>query len=155
MSTNITKKLTGKVALVTGDSRGMGAAIAKCLATNGTDVTFSYAASAEKANALLRGLEDQRVKTAAVRAHQAHAVQVTQLVKSVVEKFGRLDILVNNASAAVTGAVNEPRLRRVQDRLFAINVGSVASAVRAAAPFLGEGGGFLHRTMWLLQHSPD
>ena len=64
MSTNITKKLAGKVALVTGGSRGIGAAIVKRLATDGADVTFSYAASADKANALLRELEDQGVKIA-------------------------------------------------------------------------------------------
>ena len=141
MSANITKKLAGKVALVTGGSRGIGAAIVKRLATDGADVTFSYAASADKANALLRELEDQGVKIAAFRADQADAVQVTQLVKSVVEKFGRLDILVNNAGVAVTGAVNDPAYDTSKfDRLFAINVGGVASAVRAAAPFLGEGG---------------
>jgi 3-oxoacyl-[acyl-carrier protein] reductase len=141
MSTNITKKLAGKVALVTGGSRGIGAAIVKRLAADGAEVAFSYAASADKANALVRELEDQGVKTAAFRADQADAVQVTQLVKSTVEKFGRLDILVNNAGVAVFGTVNDRGYDAAKvDRLFAINVGGVASAVRAAAPFLGEGG---------------
>jgi 3-oxoacyl-[acyl-carrier protein] reductase len=109
--------------------------------TDGADVAFSYAASADKANALLRELENQGVKTAAFRADQADAVQVTQLVKFTVEKFGRLDILVNNAGVALMGTVNDPAYDAAKfDRLFAINVGGVASAVRAAAPFLGEGG---------------
>jgi len=141
MSTNITKKLAGKVALITGGSRGIGAAIVKRLVTDGADVAFSYAASADKANALLRELENQGVKTAAFRADQADAVQVTQLVKFTVEKFGRLDILVNNAGVALMGTVNDPAYDAAKsDGLFAINVGGVVSAVRAAAPFLGEGG---------------
>jgi 3-oxoacyl-[acyl-carrier protein] reductase len=141
MSTNITKKLAGKVALVTGGSRGIDAAIVKRLAADGADVAFSYAASADKANALVRELEDQAVKAAAFRADQADTVQVTQLVKSTVEKFGRLDILVNSAGVFVIGAVNDPAYDAAKfDRLFAINVAGVVSAVRAAAPLLGEGG---------------
>jgi len=140
MNTN-NKKLTGKVALVTGGSRGIGAAIVKRLAADGADVAFSYAASADKANALVRELKDQGVKTAAFRADQASPAQVTQLVKTVVEKFGRLDILVNNAGIFVTGAVNDPAQDAAKfERQFAINVGGVATAVRAAAPLLGEGG---------------
>jgi 3-oxoacyl-[acyl-carrier protein] reductase len=61
MSTNITKQLAGKVALVAGGSRGIGAAIVKRLAADGASVAFSYAASADKANALVRELEDQAV----------------------------------------------------------------------------------------------
>jgi 3-oxoacyl-[acyl-carrier protein] reductase len=141
MSTNVTKKLAGKVALVTGGSRGIGAAIVKRLAAEGADVAFSYVTSADKANALVRELEDQGVKIAAFRADRADTVQITQLVKYIVEKFGRLDILVNNAGVFVSGAVNDPTYDATKfDRQFAINVGGVAAAVRAAAPFLGEGG---------------
>src|SRR2546425_9769863 len=78
MSTNITKELAGKVALVTGGSRGIGAAIVKRLAANGADVALSYVASADKATALVRGLEAQGVKTAAFKADQADAGQVAQ-----------------------------------------------------------------------------
>jgi len=73
MSTNVTKKLAGKVALVTGGSRGIGAAIVKRLAAEGADVAFSYVTSADKANALVRELEDQAVKIAAFRAAPATA----------------------------------------------------------------------------------
>lgn len=141
MSTNNTKKLSGKVALVTGGSRGIGAAIVRRLAADGADVAFSYVASVEKANALVRDLKDQGVKTATFKADQADPAQITQLVRSVVENFGRLDILVNNAGVFVTGAVNDPAQDASKfDRQFAINVGGVASAVRAASAFLGEGG---------------
>jgi 3-oxoacyl-[acyl-carrier protein] reductase len=86
----MTKKLEGKVALVTGGSRGMGAAIARRLAEDGADVAISYAASAEKAEANVRELEVKGVRAAAFKADQADPAQVEGLVKAVVEHFGRL-----------------------------------------------------------------
>ncbi|MGH7494027.1 MAG: SDR family NAD(P)-dependent oxidoreductase [bacterium] len=136
-----TKKLAGKVALVTGGSRGIGAAIAKRLAEEGAYVAISFVSSANKANAVVRELEGKGVPAAAFKADQADPAQVNQLVKSVVERFGRLDILVNSAGVFVTGAVNDPAYDVAKfDRQFAVNVGGVAAAVRAAVPFIGEGG---------------
>src|SRR4051794_40532995 len=93
----MSKKLAGKVALVTGGSRGIGAATAKALALEGADVAISYAASAEKAEALVKELTGHGVKATAFRADQADARQVVGLIRDVVKHFGRLDILVNNA----------------------------------------------------------
>jgi 3-oxoacyl-[acyl-carrier protein] reductase len=92
------KNLTGKVALVTGGLRGIGAAIAKRLACDGADVAISYAASADKAEAVVRALEGHGVRAAGVRADQGDAAQVDGLVKAVVRRFGRLDILALAAS---------------------------------------------------------
>ena len=135
------KPLAGKVALVTGGSRGIGAAIAKELADQGADVAISYAASADKAAAVAKDLESKGVRAAAFKADQADAKQVEELVKLVANEFGRLDILVNNAGVFAAGAINDPAADRAAlEREFAVNVGGVVAAVRAAIHFLGEGG---------------
>ena len=137
----MSKKLTGKVALVTGGSRGIGAATARALADDGAEVAISYAASAGKAEAVVRELEGKGVRAAAFRADQADPAQLEGLVKAVVERFGHLDILVNNAGVAVTGAVDNPENDLAAfDRQFAINVGGVVAAIRAAAKVMGAGG---------------
>lgn len=135
------RPLTGKVALVTGGSRGIGAAIAKELADQGADVAISYAASADKANAVSKELESKGVRAAAFKADQADAHQVEALVKTVAKEFGRIDILVNNAGVFAGGAINDSSADRAAlERLFAVNVGGVTAAVRAAVPFMGKGG---------------
>jgi 3-oxoacyl-[acyl-carrier protein] reductase len=137
----MSNKLNGKVALVTGGSRGIGAAIAKALADDGADVAISYSASPDKAKAVVNRLLEKGVRAHAFKADQANAKEVEGLVKSVVERFGRLDILVNNAGVFVTGQVHDRANNLAElDRQFAINVGGVAAAVRAAAPVMGVGG---------------
>ena len=137
----MSKNLTGKVALVTGGSRGIGAATALALAERGADVAIGYSASPEKAQAVVRELTAKGVRAVAFKADQAKTADVERLVASVVEKFGRLDILVNNAGVFVTGALGDASVDLGQlERQFAINVTGVATAVRAAAKVMGEGG---------------
>jgi NAD(P)-dependent dehydrogenase (short-subunit alcohol dehydrogenase family) len=90
------KKLSGKVALITGGSRGIGAAIARALADDGADVAISYASSADKGKALVRQLQDKGVRAVAFQADQGDAKQVVQLVRKVAQHFGHLDILVTS-----------------------------------------------------------
>ncbi len=133
----MSKKLDGKVALVTGGSRGIGAAIAKALADDGADVAISYSASPDKAKAVVNDLLAKGVRAHAFKADQANTKEVEGLVKSVVERFGRLDILVNNAGVFVTGPVHDRANNLAElERLFAVNVGGVAAAVRTAAPLM-------------------
>jgi 3-oxoacyl-[acyl-carrier protein] reductase len=135
------KPLTGKVALVTGGSRGIGAAIAKELADQGADVAISYAASADKAETVAKELQSKGVRAASFKADQGDTKQVEDLVRKVAKEFGRLDILVNNAGVFVGGVINDPTADRAAlERLFAVNVGGVTAAVRAAVPFMREGG---------------
>ena len=135
------KTLTGKVALVTGGSRGIGAASAKALADEGAAVAISYSASPDKAEAVVRDLEAKGVRAKAFKADQANTVEVDQLVKDVAEHFGHLDILVNNAGVAVTGTVDDPQSdTRAFDRQYAINLDAVVTAIRAASKLMGDGG---------------
>jgi 3-oxoacyl-[acyl-carrier protein] reductase len=137
----MTKTLSGKVALVTGGSRGIGASAARALAEDGADVAISYAASAAKAEEIVKELKSKGVRAAAFQADQADAAQVEGLVNSVVERFGRLDILVNNAGVFVTGEVHDASIDIAGlDLQFAINVGGVVTAVRPAAKVMGDGG---------------
>lgn len=135
------KPLIGKTALVTGGSRGIGAAIARRLAIEGADVVISYTSSAEKAETLVRELQNDGVEASAIRADQGDAKQVAELVKKTVAKFGKLDILVNNAGVFVMGVVGEPATDfAALDRQQAVNVGGVVAAVREAAKIMPEGG---------------
>jgi 3-oxoacyl-[acyl-carrier protein] reductase len=138
---NTSLPLQGRVALVTGGSRGIGAAIVRQLARDGADVAFSYAASEQRANAVAGEVEAMGRRALAVRADQADPAAVAQLVKTVHATFGRLDILVNSAGVFVTGTVDDGAVDLAAiERQFAINVGGVAAAVRAAAPLLADGG---------------
>lgn len=135
------QSLKGKVALVTGGSRGIGAAIVKRLAAQGANVAFNYAKSSERAAQVVAEIEGLGVKALALPADQADAKAVGALVKQVHEHFGRLDILVNSAGVFVTGPVDDVQADLAAfERQLAVNVGGVVAAVRAAAPLLADGG---------------
>src|SRR6195256_2421796 len=137
----MTKLLTGKVALVTGGSRGIGAASARALADQGANVAISYVASADKAEAVVKDLKAKGVNAKAFKADQASSTEVDQLVKDVAKHFGRLDILVNNAAVAVNGPVDGPDSANAAfDRQDDINVHGVVTAIRTASKLMGEGG---------------
>jgi len=152
----MSKPLANKVALVTGGSRGIGAAIARRLAHDGADVAISYSASADRAEALVKELEKTGVRAAAFQADQADPLQVEALVNTAARHFGKLDILVNNAGVFVVGQVGAPDSDVASfDRQFAINVGGVAAAVRAAVPLISDkgriisiGSGVANRSSW-------
>jgi NAD(P)-dependent dehydrogenase (short-subunit alcohol dehydrogenase family) len=136
------KSLMGKVALVTGGSRGLGAATAQALAEQGADVAISYVASAEKADAVVAKLRALGVRAAAFRSDQADTAAAKPLLDKVLAHFGKLDILVNNAAIAVQGKkVDDPELDVVNlDRQWQINVLGTVATTRAAAPLLSDGG---------------
>jgi len=141
MSNISNKPLAGKVALVTGGSRGIGAAIARRLANDGADVAISYANSADKANDLVKEFEGLGVRAAAFKADQAVGAQVTQLVRDVVAKLGHLDILVNNAGVFALGTAGDPTDDySTLDHQLAVNICGVVAAVREAAKVLREDG---------------
>lgn len=137
----MTQQLKGKVALVTGGSRGIGAAIVKRLAADGAHVAFSYSTSPEQAQKVIADIELQGGQALAVQADQGDTAQVAGLVKQVHQHFGQLDILVNNAGVFVTGSVDATDADIAAfDRQQAINVGGVVTAVRTAVSLMNDGG---------------
>jgi len=137
----MTKKLSGKVALVTGGSRGIGAASARALAEEGADIAISYVASPDKAEAVVADLKSRGVNARAYRADQASAEEVEQLVNKVADDFGHLDILVNNAGVAAGGATDDAKADTdALERQDQVNVHGVIAAIRAASQLMGEGG---------------
>lgn len=133
--------LEGKVAIVTGGSRGIGAAIVERLAKDGANVAFSYSNSKERADQVVAKVEAFGRKALAVKADQAAPGQVTDFVRKAHEVFGRLDILVNSAGVFITGHVaDEAADIAAFDRQIDVNIKGVVTAVRAAAPLLGDGG---------------
>ncbi|TGD99636.1 SDR family oxidoreductase [Methylobacterium nonmethylotrophicum] len=139
--TQVSHPLAGKVALVTGGSRGIGAAIVRRLARDGADVAFSYAASRERAEDVVREVEALGRRAVAIKADQAIATEVESLVRGAHAALGRLDILVNSAGVFVTGMVDDANADRAPfDRQLDVNVKGVAAAVRAAVPLMTDGG---------------
>jgi NAD(P)-dependent dehydrogenase (short-subunit alcohol dehydrogenase family) len=141
----MSSELEGKVALVTGGSRGLGAAIAEELAGRGADVAISYATSADKAEIVVARLQAKGVRALAIRSDQADTAAAKPLVHKVVSHFGRLDILVNNAAVVAKGQkVDDPALDTASlDHQWQVNVMGVVATTRAAAPVLSDGGRIL------------
>lgn len=136
-------KLDGKVAVVTGASKGIGAAIARTLARNGAAVVVNYASSRAGADAVGEAITAAGGKAVAVQGDVTKASDADALVAAAVERFGRLDILVNNSGVyefAAIADVTEEHYRR----LFDINVLGVLLVTRAAAKQLGDGGSIVN-----------
>ncbi|HBN9857666.1 TPA: 3-oxoacyl-ACP reductase FabG [Pseudomonas aeruginosa] len=141
--------LAGKVAFVQGGSRGIGAAIVRRLAAEGASVAFTYVSSADKSRALAAELEGAGASILALHADSADAAalvaavdEAAALVAAVDEaaaRFGRIDILVNNAAVLALGSVEELPLADFE-RTLAINVRSVFVATQAAVKHMGDGG---------------
>ena len=132
-------KLTKKVALVTGGSRGIGAAIAKRLAADGASVAITYAKDASAASAVVKAIERAGGKAVAIQADAADAEAVKGAVEKAVATFGRLDVLVNNAGTAIPKPFEETTLEEI-DRVFNINVRGVIVTTQAALKHMNNGG---------------
>jgi 3-oxoacyl-[acyl-carrier protein] reductase len=132
-------KLANKVALVTGGSRGIGAAVAKRLAADGANVAITYAKDAQAASAVVKAIERAGQKAIAIQADAADADAVAAAVEKTVASFGRLDVLVNNAGTAIPKAFVETTLEEM-DRVLAINIRGVLVATQAALKHMTDGG---------------
>jgi 3-oxoacyl-[acyl-carrier protein] reductase len=132
-------KLANKVALVTGGSRGIGAAIAKRLAADGASVAITYAKDVAAASAVVKAIELVGGKAVAIQADAANVAAVGGAVEKTVATFGRLDVLVNNAGTAIPKTFEETTLEEM-DRVIDINVRGVFVATQAALKHMNDGG---------------
>lgn len=132
-------RLSGKVALVTGASRGIGATIALRLAREGADVAITYASSPDKAEAVAGELRETGRRAVALRSDSAEPHAPAQAVARVVEEFGRLDILVSNAGIGYWKALEDFTVEEF-DRVMAVNVRAAFTGAQAAAARMGQGG---------------
>jgi 3-oxoacyl-[acyl-carrier protein] reductase len=132
-------KLSGKTALVTGASRGIGAAIAKRLAADGASVAITYTRGADAAAQVVKEIENAGGKAIAIQADAADAKAVIAAVERTVSTFGSLDVLVNNAGTAIPKPFEETTLEDM-DRVIDINLRGVFIATQAALKHLPNGG---------------
>jgi NAD(P)-dependent dehydrogenase (short-subunit alcohol dehydrogenase family) len=132
-------ELTGKVALVTGGSRGIGAAISKRLADAGAAVALTYVHAVDQARKIAKQIEADGGRAAVIQADLAHPTAAADAVQQTVRELGRIDILVNNAGFLAYGPVAEVSAAEL-DRVLAVDVRSVFLAAQAAARHMGDGG---------------
>lgn len=136
-------KLAGKVAVVTGASKGIGAGIAKALTAEGAAVVVNYVSSKAGADAVVQAITEAGGKAVAVQGDVSKADQAEGVIEAAVQNFGRLDVLVNNSGVyafAPIEAVTEEDYRR----MFDINVLGVLLTTKAASRHLGEGGSIIN-----------
>jgi 3-oxoacyl-[acyl-carrier protein] reductase len=131
--------LAGKVALVTGGSRGIGAGIARQLAADGAAVALTYTRFQGRADGVVADISAVGGTAVAIRADSALDADVIRSVAETVRQLGRLDILVNNAGVATVGAIDEMSMSDI-DRMLAVNLRAPIIAIREAVKHLGEGG---------------
>lgn len=132
-------KLKNKIALVTGGSRGIGAAIAQRLAAEGANVAITYVSNKAAADAVVEKIRAKDGKAIAIAADSAKPEAQQAAVEETVRAFGGLDILVNNAGVAPMGTIDEFSLETF-DQLMNVNVRGVFTATKAAVKHLREGG---------------
>src|SRR5713101_4667753 len=135
----MSKKLEGKIALVTGGSPGIGAAIAKRLAADGASVAITYAKDASAASAVVKAIELNGGKAVAIQADAADVEAVKRAVEQTVATFGRLDVLVNSAGTAIPKPFEETTLEEM-DRVININLRGVLATTQAALKHMKSGG---------------
>src|ERR1700761_3072612 len=132
-------KLASKVALVTGGSRGIGAAIAKRLAADGASVAITYSKGSNAAASVVNTIEGAGGEAIAIQADAADADAVKSAVEKTVATFGRLDVLVNNAGTAIPKTFEETTLKEM-DHVLDINVRGVFVATQTALKHMKDGG---------------
>jgi 3-oxoacyl-[acyl-carrier protein] reductase len=135
----MTRNLQNKRALITGGSRGIGAAIVKRLAAEGAHVALTYNSSPDRASAIVKEVEALGVRGLAIQADSADADALADAVDRTVAELGGVDILVNNAGIAVFAPIEELKIEDF-DRIFAVNVRAVFVATQAVARHMREGG---------------
>jgi 3-oxoacyl-[acyl-carrier protein] reductase len=135
----VPKNLEGKIAFITGGSRGIGAAVAKRLAADGANVAITYTKRADAAESVVKEIERAGRKAIAIQADAADVDAVEAAVEQTVATFGRLDVLVNNAGTAVPKRF-EDTTREELDRLIDINIRGVFVATQAALKHMKSGG---------------
>jgi 3-oxoacyl-[acyl-carrier protein] reductase len=132
-------KLAKKVALVTGGSRGIGAAIAKRLAADGASVAITYTKGADAAASVVKAIEEAGGKAVAIQADAADAEAVRNAVEKTVSTLGRIDVLVNNAGTAIPKKFEDTTLEEL-DRVIDINVRGVFVTTQAALKHMNDNG---------------
>jgi 3-oxoacyl-[acyl-carrier protein] reductase len=135
----MSNELTNKRALVTGGSRGIGAAIVKRLASEGAHVAFTYSTSPERANETAQAAQALGVRAMTIQSDSADANAVVAAVERTVREWGGIDILVNNAGVLALGPIDDFKLADF-DRTIAINVRAVFVATQAAVKHMKHGG---------------
>src|SRR3982074_2740485 len=133
------RKLEGKIALITGGSRGIGAAITKRLAADGANVAITYTKGADAAASVVKEIERAGGRAIAIQADAADADASKAAVEKTVAAFGGLDVLVNNAGTAIPKTFEETTLEEL-DRLIDINVRGVFVTTQAALKHMNDGG---------------
>jgi 3-oxoacyl-[acyl-carrier protein] reductase len=133
------QKLEGKIALITGGSRGIGAAIAKRLAADGANVAITYTKGADAAASVVKEIERAGGKAVAIQADATDADAIQAAVEKAVATFGRIDVLVNNAGTANPKPFEETTLEEL-DRLIDINVRGTMVTTQAALKHMNGGG---------------
>ena len=132
-------KLASKVALVTGGSRGIGAAIAKRLAADGASIAITYAKDATAASAVVKAIETAGGKAIAIQADAADTKAINAAIEKTVATLGRLDILVNNAGTAIPKKFEDTTLEEM-DHMINLNFRGVMVATQAALKHLPDNG---------------